>query len=91
MNFDFQTATFVALATFGAVHLIAYVLDKRFDIILASDARIYLSVILAFAFAFVPADFASELATKIKDAIAVAIALNGTYQFLGGVAKKVNS
>lgn len=91
MGFDFQSATFIALATFGAVHFITYVLNKRFDIELASDAKIYLSVILAFGLAFVPQEFANDITTRIKDAIAVAIALNGAYQFTSGVAKKVGT
>ena len=91
MNFDFQTATFVLLATFGAVHFISYILENRFDITLASDQKIILSVIIAFGLSFVPAQLGNELATRIKDAITVAITLNGAYQFTTGVAKKINS
>lgn len=89
MEFDFQTMSFVMLATFGAVHFITYVMKKRFGVEMASDTKIILSVLLAFGFAFVPADLANELANRIKDAIAVALGLNGAYQFTSGVAKKI--
>ncbi len=89
MNFDFQTATFIALATFGAVHFITYVLKKRWGVELDSDTKIILSVVIAFGLSFVPVHFANEIANRIKDAIAVAITLNGAYQFTSGVAKKI--
>ncbi len=86
---DFQTATFVMLATFGAVHFICYILEKRFGTVLASDAKIMLSVVIAFCLSFVPAELGSQLADRIRDAITVGITLNGAYQFVSGVAKKV--
>lgn len=89
MNFDFQTATFVLLATFGAVHFISYVLMKRWNIQLDSEQKIILSVVIAFAFSFVPQELGNEIANRIKDAITVAITLNGAYQFTSGVAKKI--
>lgn len=89
MNFDFQTATFIALVTFGAVHFISYILSKRYNTELDSDQKIILSVIIAFGLSFVPAEFGNEIANRIKDAIAVAIALNGAYQFGSGLAKKI--
>lgn len=89
MNFDLQTATFIALGTFGIVHFIAYVLKKRYQIEMASDTKIILSVAVAFGLSFVPTEFGNEIASRIKDAIAVAIALNGAYQFGSGLAKKI--
>lgn len=80
---DIQTLGFVALATFGAVSAV------NFKWKLSSQANFLLSVLFAIAFSFVPADLGSVIANKIKEAVVIATMLNGAYQFLGGVAKKV--
>lgn len=79
---DYETMGFVALATFGAVAAV------NFKWKLSSVHNFALSVVFALLFGFVPADWGSLIANKVKEAIAIAVTLNGAYQFLGGVAKK---
>lgn len=82
---DITNLGFVALATFGAVSAINF--WKQLD----SKTNFALSIVFAFLFSLVPPDLGSVIGNKIKDAVAVAITLNGAYQFLGGVAKKVTN
>jgi hypothetical protein len=82
---DVSAWGFVALATFGAVAAV------NFKWKLSPTQNYLLSVPFAFVFLFVPADFGSLIANRIKEAIAVATAINGAYQFLGGVAKKISA
>lgn len=84
-NIDINSIGFVALATFGAVSAVNILWKK-----LESKENLILSAVFAFAFAFVPADLGNEIVNRVRDAVAVALTLNGAYQFLGGVAKKVN-
>lgn len=84
-NIDLQTIGFVALATFGSVSAVNFF--KQMD----SRQNFLLSVGFALAFSFVPADLGNVIVNKIRDAVAVAVTLNGAYQFLGGVAKKMGS
>lgn len=81
---DLSTMGFVALATFGAVAAV------NFKWRLTSMQNFWLSVAFAFGFGFVPGDWGSFFANKIKEAVAIATTLNGAYQFLSGLAKKVN-
>lgn len=83
-SIDLSTWGFVAIATFGAVAAV------NFKWKLAPMQNYLLSVVFAFAFLFVPADLGSFIANRIKEAIAIATTINGAYQFLGGVAKKIN-
>ena len=80
---DIQSMSFVALITFGAVSAVNY--WKKLD----SQMNLMLSVVIAIALSFVPADLGNLIANKIKEAVAIAIGLNGLYQGLGGIAKKV--
>jgi len=88
---DIATATFVLLATFGTVSLIAFSVKKRFGKEIDSETKIVLSILLAFAFGFVPASMGNEIANRIREAIAIGVTLNGAYQFASGVAKKVST
>lgn len=80
---DIQTIGFVALATFGSVSAVNYFYK------LNSRGNFLLSIVFAFIFGFIPADLGSIILNRVRDAFAVAVTLNGAYQFLGGVAKKI--
>lgn len=80
---DFQSMGFVMLVTFGAVSAVNFWKPQT------SKANFLLSVGFAIAFGFVPADLGSIIANKIKEALAIAVGLNGLYQGIGGIAKKV--
>jgi len=82
---DIASAGFVLLATFGAVSAVNF--WKKQD----SRVNFLLSVGFAIAFSFVPPDLGNMIVNKIRDAVAIALSLNGAYQFLGGVAKKVSN
>lgn len=81
---DIATAGFVALATFGSVSAVNFWKKQN------SRTNFLLSLLFAFGFSFVPADFGNIIANKAKDAFNIAVLLNGSYQFLGGIAKKIN-
>lgn len=80
---DLNTIGFVALATFGSVSAVNFF--RKLD----SKQNFLLSIVFAFIFGFVPANLGNEIANRVKDAIAVGVSLNGAYQFLSGLAKKV--
>lgn len=84
-GFDYASAGFILLATFGAVSAVNF--WKKQD----SRGNFLLSILFSFLFSFVPADLGSIIANKVKEAIAIAVTLNGAYQFLGGVAKKIGN
>lgn len=90
-NVNIAEASFVLLATFGSVSLVNVVVKKRTSKELDSEAKIFLSILLAFLFGFVPADLGNVIANRIKEAVVVGVSLNGAYQFAAGVAKKIHS
>ena len=77
---------YIFALTFGAVSAV-----NIFYKHLESKWNLALSFAFALVFAFIPVDLGNVILTKIKDAFQVAIALNGSYQFLSGLAKKVSS
>lgn len=83
-SIDIASIGFVALATFGTVSAVNF-FAKRLD----SRQNFLLSVLFAVIYSFVPADLGNIAVNKFRDAFAIAVTLNGAYQFLGGVAKKV--
>lgn len=85
-NINIAQASFTLLATFGTVSAVTF---WKKD--LESNQKFLLSVAVAFIFGFVPADLGNLLANKIKEAISIAVALNGAYQFISGVVKKIGS
>ncbi len=80
---DIASAGFVLLATFGAVSAVNFWKKQT------SQMNFILSVVFAIVFSFVPPDLGNVIVNKVRDAVAIALSLNGAYQFLGGVAKKV--
>lgn len=82
-NIDIQTISFVALATFGTVSAI------NFFYKLNSQGNFLLSLLFAIVYGFIPADLGNIILNRVRDAYIVAVSLNGAYQFLGGVAKKI--
>lgn len=82
-NIDLATIGFVALATFGSVSAI------NFFRALNSRQNFLLSMVFALVYSLVPSNLGNEIVNRVRDAFAVAVTLNGAYQFLGGVAKKV--
>lgn len=82
---DIASIGFVALATFGTVSAINFFKPMN------SKANFLLSLVFAIIYGFVPADLGNIVVNKVRDAYAVAVVLNGAYQFLGGVVKKVGS
>lgn len=75
MNIDITNATFVGLATLGVVNVITLFrpgIDSRY--------KFLISIVAAFALAFVPADLGSQLLDKMKIAVTVAFAASGTYK-----------
>ena len=81
---DWQSASFIMLMSFGAVSAVNFWKKQTPKI------NFLLSMGFAFIFGFVPADFGNIIANHVKEAIAVALSVNGIYQGLGGIAKKVN-
>lgn len=76
---------FVALFTFG------FVAAVNFWKPLCSRCNFVLSLLVAFGLGFVPKDLGNIVLNHAKDAISVAVSLNGAYQFLSGVAKKMTN
>lgn len=80
---DLTTIGFVALISFGIVAII------NFKWKLTSMQNFWLSVGCAFLLGFVPTDLGNMILTRLKDAIAIGLSLNGAYKALQGIAKKV--
>lgn len=70
----------VALFTFGAVNAITI-----FKKDLTSQQKWIIAGILAFAFGFIPADLGTEVANRIKDAVAVAVGTSA----VAGIASRI--
>lgn len=81
---DLSAMSYVAVLTFGAVSAVNILWKK-----LESQHNLILSFVFALIFAFIPSDLGNILLNRIRDAVAVAIGLNGAYQFLSGIAKKI--
>jgi hypothetical protein len=79
---DLASMGFVALVTFGAVAALNFWKKQ------STKANFVWSVLIAFALSFVPADVGGLIANRIKDALAVALSLNGLYQGLSRIAMK---
>jgi hypothetical protein len=77
---------FVLTLTFGAVSAVN-IFYKQLD----SKWNLGLSFVFALIFAFIPANLGNIILNQIKNAVAVAVSLNGAYQFLSGIAKKVSN
>lgn len=80
---DLETLGFVGLVSFGLVALVNYKYH------LSPVQNFALSVAFAFALSFVPADWGNFFFNKLKEALAIAGVVNGAYQSVSGVAKKV--
>lgn len=82
---DIAQAGFVSLATFGSVSVLNF--WGKLD----SKTNFLWSVVFAIIYSFVPANLGNELANRFRDAVYIAVALNGAYQFSGGVMKKMTN
>lgn len=82
---DLETIGFVGLFTFGIVAAV------NFKYKLKSLPNFLLSVAVAFALGFVPADWGSFILNRLRDAIYIAGTVNGGYQFASGVSKKLGT
>lgn len=72
---------------FGTVGAISLIIKKRFGKDLDGDIKLYLLVLLAFAFGFIPADFGNLVLEKLKVAVAIGVgvnALNTAFNKVGG-------
>jgi hypothetical protein len=78
------SGSYIFALTFGAVSSIN-IFYKELD----SKQNLALSFIFALIFAFIPADFGNIILNRVKDAVGVAVGLNGTYQFFSGIVKKI--
>lgn len=74
-NIDFASLTLAGLAVLGAVNVATI-----FKPTLSSKSKFILSLVVAFAVSFVPADFGNIILNHLKDAITVALAASGTYK-----------
>lgn len=75
--------SYTLILTFGAVSAV-----NIFYKPLESKQNLALSFIFALAFNFIPTDLGNIILNRIKDAVTIAIGLNGSYQFLKGIFKK---
>lgn len=80
---DIETLGFVGLTSFGLVALVNYKYK------LNPLQNFILSVGIAFVLGFVPVDWGNFFFNKVKEALAVAGVVNGAYQSVSGIAKKV--
>jgi hypothetical protein len=72
MELDFGTLTLVGLVAYGTVHVVSFfrpTLDPR--------VKFFLSFVVAFAVAFVPAELGNIVLEKAKEALAVALLMSG--------------
>lgn len=75
MIFDFQTASLALLVVIGAVNVVGFYkpnLDSRYKFVL--------SLVIAFAVSFIPADLGNLILERLRDAITVAVAASGAYK-----------
>lgn len=72
-----------AIITFGIVWAISLFikLDSRF--------KFGLSVVIAVAVSFIPADLGNEIMNRVKDGVGIATALAGFYQMMSKTAEKM--
>ena len=80
---DIEALGFVGLVSFGIVSLVNYKYH------LTPLQNFGLSVVFAFVLGFVPADWGNFFFNKLKEALAIAGVVNGAYQSISGIAKKV--
>ena len=73
---DLANLGFIGLVTFGLVSAVSFFKDD-----LTTQQKFLLSVVIAFGVGFVPQDLGSVIANKVKDAIAIASAVNGGFQW----------
>jgi len=78
---------YVALITFGVVWIVSKVAEKRFKIELDSDTKFGLSVVVAIAVSFIPADLGNEIVNRIRDGFGVATGIAGFYQMSSKIIK----
>lgn len=80
---DFQTASLALLMVIGGVNIINFFFPL-------TDSRIKFAVSLAIAFAvsFIPAEIGSILLEKLRDAIQIAVAASGLYKVSQVVGQK---
>lgn len=83
MEIDIQSLTFVGLAVLGAVNVITLFFPT-----LESKYKWMISVAVAFAVGFVPAELGNEIATRIKDAVIVATQVSGGYKIFQLIGSK---
>jgi hypothetical protein len=79
---DITNLGFIALMTIGFVNIVTF-----FKSDMDSKVKIGLTILFAFALTFVPADWGSIIADKLKLAIETALLASGTYklaQKIGG-------
>lgn len=70
----------LALLVFGSVWAISFVVNKYTKHEMNTETKIALSVVLAFAFGFIPVDFQNEIANRLRDAVALTLGITGLYQ-----------
>lgn len=84
-SIDLVSMGYVGAITFG----LTWIVDLLIPQVLTSKQKFLLSVIIAIAVSFVPADMGNFIVNKLRDGLAVASAIAGVYQFSAKVAEKV--
>ena len=81
---------FVGLLSFGSVAILGYFLARFLpkDKFGSSEKAVAL-VVFAFAYGFVPVEFANIIAERIKDAIYVAASITALYTGAKNIAEKI--
>jgi hypothetical protein len=77
---DLTNITFVGLITLGVVNVISF-----FKPAMQSSIKFGISILVAFALTFIPADLGNIILDKAKIAIEVAFAASGTYKLASKV------
>lgn len=81
---------FVGILSFGSVAILGYFLARfasNFEF--GSSEKAVALIVFAFIYGFVPVEFGSAIAERVKDAIYVGTAITAIYTGLKNVAEKI--
>lgn len=74
-TFNLGDVTLAGLAVIGVVNVITFYRPQT-----SSRTKFILSIIVAFAVGFIPADLGNIILTRAKDAVELAFAASGSYK-----------
>ena len=73
---DILSLGLAGIVSYGFVGVLAYILNKRWNITMEPDIKFFVLVVVALLVGFIPADLGTLLLNHLKEALAIAFALS---------------